>query len=160
MQLRSHFISKSSFAACMKDPKSGLQKAGGCSTPAQQLAHFHPGDFTAATARHESWDLCEVTLNQQSTRSPLPSPHARYQGSGSRSGHTPQPRHRLLPPPRLRRHFARRLSLAFKSAARAGPSSPSYEQALRSGTAAWPAAPRAGHAAGSKTVRGTGRDAR
>lgn len=47
------------------------------------------------------------------------------------------------------------LSLAFKRAARAGPSSPSYEQALCCRTAAWPAAPRAGHPAGSKAVRGT-----
>lgn len=41
-----------------------------------------------------------------------------------------------------------------------GPSSPSYEQAFRSSTAAWPAAPRAGHPAGSKAVRGRGGHAR
>lgn len=66
-----------------------------------------------------------------------------------------------LPPLRPRRHFvrppARALYLAFKSAARVVPSSTSYQQGARSGTAAWPAAPRAGRPAGSKAVRGKGR---
>lgn len=78
---------------------------------------------------------------------------------------------RAPPPVGLRRHFVRccpapqgragsagrdELSLAFKSATRVGPSSSSYEQALHSSTTAWPAAPRAGHPAGSKAVRGNG----
>lgn len=44
----------------------------------------------------------------------------------------------------------KQMSLAFKSAARVGPSSTSYEQALRCSTAAWPAAP-----GGHRRVKGS-----
>lgn len=44
----------------------------------------------------------------------------------------------------------KQMSLAFKSAARVGPSSASYEQAPRCSTAAWPAAP-----GGPRRVKGS-----
>lgn len=76
-----------------------------------------------------------------------PSSPSRAAQGGSRSLPLRPRRHFVRPPP------ARALYLAFKSAARAAPSSTSYQQGARSGTAAWPAAPRAGRPAGSKAVR-------